>query len=648
MINLAYGLFMTGAAAIAVPVILHLLRRRPTDEEAFPSFMFLGASAAKAHTRNSLRKWIILLLRALTILAIALAFSWPYIASFDEQPDEGTVVLWDSSLSMRASPYAEEMKAKAREALAKAAPKTPVLAGVVGRKVSWSGKFSSDPGALKAWFDANAESSGSSSFSYALSIADARLKDIPAAKRKIVVLTDKQAVPWKDLPLEPAVSKDTELAVLTPKTPGFKNVAVTKARACSTFTEGAAQVGVETEISNYSPDSLQAELSIFVEGSKAEARKISLKPFESSSFRFAVKPPSLAPLACRAEVSANDDLPQDNVRHFALNPGEAPLVLATPPPSGREDFIKIAFAPGEAARAADFKTAKGPELKDLFQKASLVVLREGSLGADSEAALQRHLQGGGTAVALWRDNADMRSLLLRFGVKTSPALKRSVASFGEIDFEDPIFKKFMEAKIGGLFDLRFFNPGTLTPPADAKVIASFKDGRPAIFELPCGKGRLVVLAFQMERSSTDWPTAPSFLPFWRELLASSRQKDAEGKGQDALEALAGAQTSLRAADGKALDISKPGCFKVSFEGRQLYASVNSPAEESNPAALSAAYDFKKLLGKEDSSGIEASSSAKLASLSALGEKGTPLWRPLLLLALLLALCEMALANRTAL
>jgi len=646
MISLAYALFMAGAAAIAVPVILHLLRRKPTEEEAFPSFMFLGASAAKAQTRNSLRKWIILALRTLAILFLALAFSWPYIPSFDKKPEEATVLLWDASLSMQTTPYAAEMKAKAKEIISKAGPKTPVLVAAVSKRILWSGKFSSDPAALQAWFNANCDSFGTSSFSYALAVADARLKDVEAPKRRIALVTDRQSAPWKDLVLEPAISKGVELSVLTPKTPGFKNVAITKARASSPFSAGTAQVGVEVEAVNYSSETVQGELSIFVEGVKVETRKISLKPYESAVSRFSVKPPSTTPLACRAELSVSDELPQDNVRHFALNPGEPPLVLATPPPPGKEDFVKIAFAPGEATRAADFKIAKGSELKDHLAKASLLVLREGGLGQDSEAALQKWLEGGGTAVALWRDSADMRNLLLRFGVKSS-SLKRSSASFGDIDFESPPFKRFMEAKIGGLFEIRFFNPGTLTLPAEARVLASFKDGRPAIAEIPCGKGRLIALAFQMERASTDWPASPSFLPFWRELLASCRDESA-GKGFSGLELAAGATSLLSGPDGKPLDVGKPGCVKALVDGKPLYASVNPPPEESNPSLISAGFDFGKLLGKEDAVDIARQEDAKPATLSELGEKGTPLWRPFLALALLLALGEMALANRTAL
>ena len=65
----------------------------------------------------------------------------------------------------------------------------------------------------------------------------------------------------------------------------------------------------------------------------------------------------------------------------------------------------------------DTKNFKGD-----LAKASLIVLREGaSMNSPFGQAFEKYLLDGGSAVLLWRDSAEMRGMLLRFGVKAAGA-----------------------------------------------------------------------------------------------------------------------------------------------------------------------------------------------------------------------------------
>ena len=645
MIQLAYAAFLTGAAAIAVPIILHFLRRKPTEEESFPSFMFLGASAQIAQKKNSLRKWLLLILRCLALIFLALAFAWPFIPAFDEKPASATVILWDNSLSMMAAPYSAELKKLALDEISKAGPKDPALVGIVGKRTVWSGKFSSKPEDLKAFFESSSNGLGSSSFKSALALADTRLQSVAAPKRRLIVVTDKQALPWKDLGAEAELSFGTELKVLTPKNPGFRNIAISAVHQATPFISAQTPVSVDVEISNHSKLSIDGKLRLFMGDLEAAKQQVSLKPFEIAQFRMTLRSDKFEATPCRAEFEIKDDLPQDNTRYFALNPGEAPYVLATPS-QNKLDFVKMAFQPSEATRAAEFKIFKPTEFSEgALSKASLLLLREGfPANTDAERLLRQYLERGGVACVLWRESQEMRGLLLRYGIKTANAINKKTVQFGELDFDDPIFKRFLETKVGGLFEIRFTGTPIMSVPEEAHVIAAYKDGPPAIFELPVGKGRLMIVATQLDRSSTDWAASPSFLPFWRELLATCRKNT---KDSESFELKTGFTTTLKAPDGSAISTDKPCCVKVSVEGHELYASVNTAPEESNPALLPTSFDFAKLVRTtEEPSPAQQKPELKQATLVA--EKGTPLWKPFLLIALLLLLSEMILANRTAL
>jgi hypothetical protein len=195
MIQLAFTAFLGGLAGISVPIILHFIRKKPTEPVSFPSFMFLRKSVIVKQIRNNIRKWIVLILRCLALILLSLAFSWPYIPEFSKKSDSAVVFLWDNSLSMTAKPYSGGMRKKFMAMLSKTDSKNPALVGIVSDKTAWPPKFSSDPKTLIDFFEKNTPGYGISSFENAIRQADLKLRENPAKNKKIVLITDRQKHP---------------------------------------------------------------------------------------------------------------------------------------------------------------------------------------------------------------------------------------------------------------------------------------------------------------------------------------------------------------------------------------------------------------------------------------------------------------------
>src|SRR3712207_8273979 len=97
--------FLLGVAALAAPVLVHLVRRTRARRVEFPALHFVRQVPQRTIRRRTLRDLLLLALRALAVLLVALAFARPFLsgagpAAADEGARE-TVLLLDASLSMR-------------------------------------------------------------------------------------------------------------------------------------------------------------------------------------------------------------------------------------------------------------------------------------------------------------------------------------------------------------------------------------------------------------------------------------------------------------------------------------------------------------------------------------------------------------------
>src|SRR5687768_3506689 len=99
-------LYIAGALAIGLPILFHLIRRAPHGRQEFGSLMFLAPSPPRLTRRSRLTNIVLLILRALAVILLALAFARPFLAGkndFDANPGGGrrVAILVDTSASMK-------------------------------------------------------------------------------------------------------------------------------------------------------------------------------------------------------------------------------------------------------------------------------------------------------------------------------------------------------------------------------------------------------------------------------------------------------------------------------------------------------------------------------------------------------------------
>ena len=120
MIAFLSPLFLVGAAAAVIPIVLHLLERRPEQRVRFAAVAFLKAAPVEHTSRRRLREWLLLMLRVAALVLLALAFARPFFRSVGASAAGTTVVALDTSYSLSAPGRFERAKQLAKDAIARA------------------------------------------------------------------------------------------------------------------------------------------------------------------------------------------------------------------------------------------------------------------------------------------------------------------------------------------------------------------------------------------------------------------------------------------------------------------------------------------------------------------------------------------------
>ncbi|HEY8793771.1 MAG TPA: BatA and WFA domain-containing protein [Gemmatimonadaceae bacterium] len=341
-------LWLLAGATAAVPLLIHLMRRRTGARIEFPAVRYL-VRAEREHSRDlRLRNLLLMILRVAAVLLIALAAAHPIIRmAGGGHARTALAVVLDNSLSTSAvvggRPVLQQLQARAREVLRRASASDRVWLVTADGVVHG--------GSREAVLDAaaHAEPFGGAGDLRAATVRAqllARASGFPA--REVVVLTDGQATSWHD----PLSLGDVPLHVYLPGAPAPPNHAVVAVRAIPTrwTPRGAVRARFLAQDS--------ATYRITLEG-RTLARGIAARDEE---ILLRAEPPERGWSAGTVELEP-DELRGDDVRHFAVWIGPAPAValhpLAGPFARSALDALvqsgragvgnEIAFAPADEA-----------------------------------------------------------------------------------------------------------------------------------------------------------------------------------------------------------------------------------------------------------------------------------------------------------
>src|SRR5262252_10474204 len=114
MLSFLSPLFLAGAAAAAVPIVLHLLKREPEARVKFSTVKLLKRAPVEHTEKHRLRELLLLALRVAALVLLAFAFARPFMPAGQAATTSVTVIALDTSYSLSAPGRFERAQALAR------------------------------------------------------------------------------------------------------------------------------------------------------------------------------------------------------------------------------------------------------------------------------------------------------------------------------------------------------------------------------------------------------------------------------------------------------------------------------------------------------------------------------------------------------
>lgn len=660
-------LFLAALAAVAIPVILHLIQREKRQAVPFPSLMFLSRIPHRSTRRRRLRDLPLLALRVLALVLLAAAFARPLLQR-DAGPRVGVaparevVLLLDRSYSMTFGDHWRRAVAAARAEIARLGSADRMSIVVFADGAAVAAQSTADRAVLRAAVDGVQPGWGVTRYDPALRLAGNLLASSSLPRREVVLISDYQRAGLGD-GLETRLPAGVELRGIALTSGPAANLAVAGVTFRREQFGGQERVTATARVVNTTDRPVaNAAVTLALDGRPLHTLPVTVAPHAAAT---AVFPAFTLSGAVRGEVRVpGDALPADDVQHFTLAPGQAIDVLAVDGRAGASLYIARAL---EVGGEPGFRVQVGRGTGELAGT-DVVLLNDVGVAAGGVARLQQFVAaGGGLIVALGPggSGSELASLLPGRPGQVVDRTESGGAALGYLDLEHPVFELFRTPRSGDLAAPRFFRyrPLQMPPASDSStVLARFDDGGVALAERRIGRGRVLAWASSLDREWNDLAVQPLFVPFLHQLVkhAAGYAEPAAGRtvGEvvdaraggipDDVKLLAVAPDGSRTdipAGARALTLAQGGFYTVRPEGREagepVVFAANVDVRESDLAPLQPD-SFATAVRTPGAAAVRTSAAALPAAEL---EKRQSLWWYLLIAALALLAIETALSNR---
>lgn len=529
--------FLWAGLAAIIPLVLHLFQRRKIVRIPFSTLRFLKLAERKSTSRIRLENFLLWLLRTLLVIFLVLAFSGPVMrsaglgrwapasrrdlaivldGSASMQYETGFLRVWESAVRS-ASDLIQELRPGDRASLFLA----------LGQPRPLIEQPTADGELLRTLLKAQKPLPSISRLKPALEAARQSLEESGTREREIYLLTDGQALPWRDF-LEQDETEGTggDHEITDTRTTLFVLLAGAEqpenayplAASVEPLLVRAGQPARAKVAFGFCSTVQPTTAALFLNDQEIARRTVDPVQGHIQEIQFPIPPLSPGRYALRVELPP-DPLPLDDVFHGVLNVRDQLPVLVV----GRDHdlfFIVRALDPPEAPSGLLVHTTDPMELPDrrLTDYACLFLCNAIPLPGQAIQAVEQYVRNGGTVVLFPGDRGDPSdygpwSILPSHPIAVRPVSPLDAArTLRLLRPDDPLFVglRFPPGSTPTLAVRRRLEFGPLHP--EAQAIIAMGDQQPFLLSRRVGRGRILFCAVPADRSWSTFPLSPFYLP----------------------------------------------------------------------------------------------------------------------------------------
>ncbi len=672
--------FLFGSLALAIPVLIHLVRREKSEIIPFSSLMFLLKVPKRSIRQQKMKNLLLMALRLLLLALLVGAFARPYMTEGAKAvtplaSNRGTVLMLDNSYSLQYGNNFEKLKTEARRRIDAMRPGDRMAVIVFNENASLLSRPTSDKNALAAAVDTLEPSFYGTRYYEAFTLADRALTDFTGDQRQLVVISDFQRNGWNRSSRESVISTDVKtetvnLAITNPNNAGIDSVNVDPPTSFAHTYNGR----LIARIHNYRKDvPVDVPVVVSINDKEVGRKKVTVSANSSTLAEFTGFELPLGFSRGRVHIDYDDPLKVDNDFLFALERREKLKVLLVDTGKPRQSvYLRQAYT-SSADLPFEVTAVAAPSVTpDEIAKHEVVIINDVPRLPDKVREKMDDLRktGQGQLVILG-ENSELSwwNSYAKLPVKATQRIfvnkdrgKPSV-SLTTYDRNHFIFKPFETSTRVALSSSQFFAYTNMETKPGAVILAKYDDGAPVIVESSKDDHGLIVFNSTVDNSRwNDLPVRPSFLPLFVQMVRylsrynESRGWYALGEGIPVVAGLESAAAAvidpkgnrqalgqLSAGQARFFTPMDPGFHEIRVGPDTRLVAVNPPSSEGNLESMppeDLLSSVQRTQGESQQAGFLGSEEKAEYARRQMG------WWYLLFIALLAGIAEIYIANRT--
>jgi hypothetical protein len=534
---------------VAIPIVIHWLNTRYPKKFPFSSIDEIRKTLAGRSRIVRWRHLLMMLLRALALIALLIAFLQPIISS--RKTTGGTkrhvILMVDHSMSMAYTEAGSSARAKARaEAKRLLDSLDPsdefntirVDASPEAAFTTWS----TNAKAALEFLDRSPDPLSHANFRSANQLAAELAKD-GKTKLDVYYFSDFQRRDWADVNFDDLPPGASLYFVSATENPQRGNRSISELGLGPGAVIAGGEVEVKARVANHSDEPWTGKIEAGFGPAYLREKSLTLAPWAEGEVTVIAPVPSGGLLKLTASVP-KDGLPADDSRHLVVQVKEREEVILLTGDEAEGDapapllFLATAVDPF----GGDKGIYRGKHLApDTLNPASLaassrmVASRLPALTDEQAGTIVTFLQGGGGVILFLEGPADAANLL-KIGELAGEQLPLTLTQrlnstnlpggamrLASGDFSSRFLRLFEGVRRQNLAQLEFYELYHAASTGKGKILLSYVDGTPALTECTIGLGTLLICNFSAAEVSSNLARQRLFPAWIHEMLLQLSQ-----------------------------------------------------------------------------------------------------------------------------